>query len=185
MHQLSDADYNGTDLEALRGLPVNVRVYSSFKGMGCAFDPPGYPSYHLSSYDQRSHPYACIYYITYPYPDGQNYELGRNEYPNEILKRLWKPYPLDNPRVRSWIMDVYRHWQHCWDRFDVGGVLNAADWLCTEWVEDAEKRPSWMTLDRYGAVRYIRKFYPDYDPQPDFEYVLHPPVYSKETPLNY
>lgn len=156
-------DYSTINIDRLLRLPVSRRANSNkyhignSMGQGCFMDAPGYPSYFLQS----------IYT-----PNGNNPSKGEctvirheNEFyvvatmeDDSIEKKLqwlWLPLPIDHPRVRAWIRYNYSYFARCY--------------------EPATSR----SPENHRAVRNIRKFYPDYEPE--IELINTPPkAYGKE-----
>ena len=115
-------DYSTIDIEKLKSLPVykmpdSCRLQRD-SGMGCAGDPPGFPSYFLKSvYTKHGNSpskgaQTVIQYegIAYVLQHSEDYK-DKNSYEkfHKRLRRLWKPLPLDHERTKLWIQDTYRH----------------------------------------------------------------------------
>jgi hypothetical protein len=110
--------YETIDIVRLRRLahynkPPTYELQSD-PGNGCFLDPPGYPSYFTRSvYTQHGNN---------PWRGPQMVLLGRvvqtaredHEKVSARLKRLYKPLPLDHPRTRAWVQELYKHLQHCY-----------------------------------------------------------------------
>lgn len=108
-------DFSTINLAVLESYPVYKKPptyhISGHAGMGCAGDAPGFPSYFLRSvYTQhgnsgRGNP------VVIQHPNGTLYKVGSDKEPYTAasLKKLWKPLPLDHPRVQAWIAHTYWH----------------------------------------------------------------------------
>lgn len=106
------------------------------------------------------------------------------------LHGLWVPLPLDHLRSRMWIEACYRHLHHCYiddskpERADDHIFIYPVPRYKLELFMDDPRFPSkeevdrknaeivgyWENLatpDNHAAVRGIRKFYPDYQPEQD------------------
>jgi len=121
---------------------------------------------------------------------------------NARLHKLWKPLPLDHERVRLWIADTYRHHKHCYvdvERPEYGRpgtlIFPVPDYKLKTFRDDYRWSEEYRTalrneIDAYNreeidraaaiaipenhqAVRIIRKFYPEYQPEP--ELIANPP----------
>jgi hypothetical protein len=119
-----------------------------------------------------------------------------------LLRSLWAPLPIDHPRTRAWIHDQYRHLQHCYidDRYPVRHTDRTLIYpvpyyklrsfsddprFSEEWrrkeraavaqanleIEEDARRVA--TPENHAAVRRIRQYYPDYQPEPNL--IVTPP----------
>lgn len=118
-------DTSTINLDILKKLKV-YEIPSSYRlqadpGNGCFLDAPGYPTYFTRSvYTKAGN--------TPPYVDGRvhqvivvggvAYATARYGTPegaeDKLLHKLWKPLPIDHPRVRAWMIQVYKHMNHCY-----------------------------------------------------------------------
>lgn len=101
-------------------IPASYRLQDDL-GNGCFLDAPGYPTYMTRSVytghgnnppyrDGRVHQVIVVGGVAYPtarygQPEGAEAKL---------LHKLWKPLPIDHPRVRAWMIQVYKHMAHCY-----------------------------------------------------------------------
>ena len=119
-------DYSTLNLDAVKSLSTldyhsKGWHLSDSPGMGCAGNPPGYPSYFLHAvydrlgYTPRTAP-DCVIDLPgddYPFPFVVHHEKSGEEL-KDTLRRLWNPLPLDHERTRLWIFSTYKHHQHCY-----------------------------------------------------------------------
>jgi len=110
-----------------------------------------------------------------------------------LLRSLWKPLPLDHPRTRLWIRAVHSHLKDCYADPDRPGgrplVYPIPSYELREFVDDPRFSDEWRaqeraavaranadleerakrlaTPDNHLAVRRVREFYPEYQPEPD------------------
>lgn len=113
-----------------------------------------------------------------------------------LLMRLWQPLPIDHPRVRAWIESTYAHLRHCYrdeERLEYGRpgtlVYPLPYYKIKHFRDDPRFNDTWReaeqtrireenafeenraraiaTPENHSAVRLIRRFYPEYQPEPD------------------
>lgn len=99
---------------------------SSHAGSGCAFDPPGYPTYFLrqvyteegnnpTSGPQQviAHPVLGLRVVLDSWRGVTTWEQS---YSNScrLMLRLWARLPLGHVRTRGWLRMVFVHWKHCY-----------------------------------------------------------------------
>lgn len=127
-------DWSTISLTALKRLPAYTLPpsyhLSEHIGSHCAFDPPGYPTYFLRSvYTQHGNSPrnsaeevivapGCGIRVLRDARDWKrkgfkNWEESQAYY-EKLYRRLWLPLPIDHPRVRAWMAELYRHFQHCY-----------------------------------------------------------------------
>jgi hypothetical protein len=122
------ADISTLRLDVLKRFPrlEGIRLHPSM-GSGCFLDPPGFPSYFLRMYEGReASGYGiqigdAIYQV-----DGDHFDQrkgwshtnwtkhGLPKERQDRLKLLYSPLAFDNPRVRQWVHELYRHLHHCY-----------------------------------------------------------------------
>ena len=119
-------DLSTLDLDKVRKLPT-YKMPPTYRlgsyGQGCAGDAPGFPTYMIQPvYNQfgnspRKAP-DCVLNI-----EGVNYILRGEQaidwdkHYASFQKRcrsIWKPLPMDHPRVQLWIEHTYQHAAHCY-----------------------------------------------------------------------
>jgi len=170
-------------------------------GNGCAGDPPGYPSYFTRCvYTQhgntppRNHAVSTVITV-----EGVNYIVGRNDGSDaykQRLQRLYKPLPVDHPRVRLWILSTYKHHQHCYNGHGEDMVIfPVPDYKLKTFKDDERWNETYRealrfevdsfntmvrgqalltcTPDNHNAVRIVRRYYPDH--QPELGLIDNPP----------
>ena len=180
-------------------------------GNGCFLDPPGYPTYFTRS----------VYT-----PRGDNLQngpqlllLGRvvvhskdwdgckdwDAYRAKIDKRflsLYKPLPLDHPRTRAWIKQLYGYFKNCYQDPNKGPkaedllIYPVPSYKLRTFRDDPLFSDGWRTAEKrlieienreiieaaekvaipenHRAVTFIRQYYPDY--QPELDLIEHPPA---------
>jgi len=96
-------------------------------GNMCYLDAPGYPSYFVRSvYTSYGNTPTRGPQQVIQLPDGSiRVVLSEKDYNTFAtaetcrksvewrLRRLWKPLPIEHPRVKAWMMHVYRHFNGC------------------------------------------------------------------------
>jgi len=184
-------------------------------GNGCAFDPPGYPSYFTRSvYTQYGNTpprgaqeviaFAGSLRITRHSDDWKKCKGWDSEHAKyeERLRKLWKPLPLDHPRTRAWIAQLYKHFQHCYADYEEleygrpGTLVYPVPYyklkiarIDEHWTEEykqlvrdeaaaynkmLQERAERIAIpDNHKAVVYIREFYGEYEPELDL--IENPP----------
>lgn len=122
---------------------------------------------------------------------------------SELLKSLWIPLSIDHPRTKEWIREAYSHLRNCYhdegsSRSDKTLIYPVPSYMLESFVDDRRFSDEWRiqeratidlmnaetianamkvaTLENHKAVRHIREFYPEY--QPDVELVNNPPKYT-------
>lgn len=110
------------DTILLASLPQYLlpRTYSvdSGMGLGCLLDPPGYPTYFLrhvftksGNLPQRKAQVVIKFlgkYYVIATADSTQDEI------DALIRRLWKPLPLEHPRTQAWIADMIRYYKGCY-----------------------------------------------------------------------
>ncbi len=127
-------------------------------GLCCFLKPPGHPSYFLRVvYTQRGRvPRNSRASVVIKAPDGELYIIapgGARDWESleRFLSRLWVPLPLEHPRTKAWIEAVYSYYRD------------------STYIEEP------YNPNEHGAVKYIREFYPEYEP--DIELARRPPLF--------
>lgn len=176
--------------------------YDECSGVACFMDPPGYPSYFVrhvwTQYGNFPGRGAVSVIIG---PDGKAYivqtrDTETSEY-EALLRELWVPLPLDHERTRMWIREAYRYFYKSYVHHETGNtfiypvpgymlkVFNDDPRFSDEWrqkekeaverynAEIQEYYRKLATPENHMAVRRIRKFYPDY--QPEIDLIENPP----------
>lgn len=115
---------------------------------------------------------------------------------NSLMRRLWVPLPIDHERTRLWIVGTYQHHHHCYNGHgDDMVIYPVLYYKRKEYRHDPKWRDEYITAhkaevdafnaqledqhralavpDNHNAVRIIRKFYPDY--QPELDLISDPP----------
>lgn len=120
-----------------------------------------------------------------------------------LFRRLWLPLPLDHERVKLWIAETYRHHATCYyddskperDN-DHTLIYPVPSYKLAKFVDDERFSDDWRTKakaeiearnheiiryagnvavpENHSAVRIIRRFYPEH--QPDLDLIAHPPT---------
>ena len=228
------ADISNIRLDRLQKLPQLASGSVSYQmGSGCFLEPPGHPSYFMRSVGRDCNAYVIQVGDVAFVVDGELYtngklrevdwaKYGAPKTREERLNWLYSPLPIDHPRVRAWIQQLYQHQGNCYvpvepvDRFksddivifptqnftSMGLFVAEPPWgtrsqlpfffehvskesrnkllaLEVELVAEANatvaakraafeaKQAKLCTPDRHLAVRSVRKFYPDYQPELD------------------
>lgn len=123
-------DYSTLNIPYLKSLDIYHKPptyqLSDSLGQGCFLDAPGYPSYFLRSvYTQygNSPRKGAEYVITL---NGISYIIELANWCNtdtwdsrqarfqRRLRKLWKPLPLEHPRVQAWIDYCRRYFRNCY-----------------------------------------------------------------------
>jgi len=204
-------DYSTLNLEALKRLPIHKKppTYSYQRGPGnsCAGDAPGFPTFFTRSVYTRHGNYpgrGAVMVIIVPglkprivetadWRPGENWDARHARF-QQKLRKLWKPLPLDHPRVRMWIKSQYRHLNSCYvdtskaprnsDRIIIWPV---PDYELDTFVDDKRFSDEWrekekaviaqknaetiayyrqfVRPDNHQAVLVIQKFYPEHKPE--------------------
>jgi hypothetical protein len=208
-----EMDKSTLDLNALHKMSGYAKppTYEIDRGMGsaCFLDPPGYPSYFIQ------HIYTM--HGNSPGRKGQATELiqGRvlmraeesYEKREAKLRKLWKPLPYNHPRVRAWIVAVYKHMKSCYRHpsyTDKSGKMETLtmysehfrmktfhddprfsdEWRVKAQAEveawNTEMRSKWEAIAKPGnhmAYLSVREYYPEHEP--DIELIENAPEYSE------
>lgn len=194
-------DYSTLNLDRLhKQYPVYKKpatyTIDSNLGLGCFMDAPGYPSYFVQSVStQYGNPLAKgVTTVIYDPQCGHYHAVASVETPRSyyerMLKKLWKPLPIDHMRVRLWMMAVYQYQNNCyytpWENRISGHSIVFPNALYTKQTgtmfskERAEitraLAAGCITPDNHMAVRIIRRFYPEHIP--NIAYIATPPQAS-------
>jgi hypothetical protein len=187
-------DFSTIDIEKLTSLPqwipVNGTTIQKEPGNGCSGNPPGHPTYFTRNIynflgnnlqDQKMVIYYCDKY----------YIVGK-----KVLHALWKPLPLDHERTKLWISCTYKHYKNCYNKFNGDIIIFPVPYYKLKkynyderWKEEfikhhckeidefnnniIKENEKVAIPENHSAVRFIRKFYPEY--QPDLELIKNPP----------
>lgn len=128
-----DYDFSTLNEDELSKLPV-YKVPPSYTvdthmGNGCAFDPPGYPTYFTQSvytrFGNTPNRGATLLLRGHAvdvaeWKEGDTWEL-RTARQDRLMRRLYVPLPYEHPRVEAWERDLYTHLAHCYT--DTEGVF--------------------------------------------------------------
>lgn len=182
-------DYSTLNIAKLKLLPIFVPQathVSDSMGNGCYLDAPGYPTHFTRSvYTSRGDnpsrgPQMVITYegVHYVVETAEDWKPGIDwdAHYAQIQSRLhdlWVPLPLDHIRTRLWVEACYRHMNHCYT--DDSKPERSEDHIFIYPVpfyksKDAGQIEYWTKLatpENHAAVRCIRKFYPNYQPEQD------------------
>lgn len=114
-----DIDTSTVNMKRMALLPAYKKPptykISEHMGNGCAGDPPGYPTYFTRSiYTQSGNsprqgtPQMLLF--------GRVVDNGKVEYEEvkKLLRKMWKPLPLDHARTQAWIRATFIHHRHCY-----------------------------------------------------------------------
>jgi hypothetical protein len=178
-------DYSTFDLVALRRLelykkPPTYQV-STHWGCGCFLDPPGYPTHFLRSvYTQYGNSpsrgatevvdYKGELYVTRHEEDWKripsSVEPGKawdymSAKHDRLMRRIWKPLPLDHERVRLWQIHAYCYFKNCYsldgDERNVDKMVNFGPdqfhlgyLMIRKYYPEAEPHVEWSQLEGYG-----------------------------------
>jgi hypothetical protein len=162
-------------------------------GMGCAGDPPNYPSYSVRPIYTQSgnHPpwNRCpqIYYKGHGYAAFEDINIEAN----------WKKLPLDHMRVKAWIMDLFHHHNKCYidpEKFEANGgrfhnatfIYPVPDYELDTFIDDERFSDEWRaaekkavelknreirkaarklaSFDSHCATFLVRRHYPEFNP---------------------
>lgn len=192
-------DLSTLDTEAivkiLRPYESAVNHVDRHMGAGCAGDAPGFPTYFLQSvYDRhgntpRNGPDHVLAV------DGKHYAITWEQVQKNrdgFYRQLWKPLPIEHPRVQAWITETYLYHANCYQDDSKSGsrprlfifpvpsckLQHAAtdsrfrDEINAE-MEKAAKIANDEIVryytglaipENHDAVRIVRQFYPDHTP---------------------
>jgi len=199
-------DFSTIDHAALSKLPTYTLPpsYRLQDGMGnaCHMDPPGYPSYFTRCVYTRfgnspakgpelvialpGEPLRVVEHSGDWAKAMRKAKLAGKEYADwddtkalrqARLHRLWKPMPLEHPRVQAWIGDCIGYFRGCrvdprnpdkgywfnstdnaWNEDDYRAIAQALDYQ----GEDGPALYSFVMAETDAAALYIRRFYPEY-----------------------
>lgn len=126
-------DYSTLNLEALRKLstyklPDSYHLQkASESGNGCSGDPPGYPTYFTRSVYTKfgNSPrkgaemvitYEGVHYVVQHSDDWKGSKSWDDVHAKRQarMRKLYKPLPVDHPRVQAWILSTMQHHRHCY-----------------------------------------------------------------------
>ncbi len=153
-------------------LPATYHLQQD-SGNGCFMDPPGYPTYFTRSvYTQHGNnppngPNQVIlfegaYYVTASSKDWVGC-AGWDAYDARIIKRmraLYKPLPLDHPRVQAWIQAEFAYFHNCYIDMRKPEAIRKA-------VAELAVIPNGAPLDFHRATIDIQEIYPEFVPTPE------------------
>ena len=186
-------DFSTINMAALRKLPTYKLppTYSlqSGRGNGCAEDAPGYPTYFSQSvYTQhgncpRRGPQNVLVHENVLYVIWHSKDLTLQNHEKGVFKarmgRLWQRLPVQHERVQLWMRAKYRHHHYCYDdhsREEFGRPktvfttrLERDD---TPLLEAERIREIMSDPNNHQAVRLIREFYPEH--QPNLAWIADP-----------
>jgi len=188
-------DFSTINVEKLKTLPTykeserhHLQVGS---GNGCFGDPPGYPTYFTRNvYNSEGDPLPLGKPQMVITCENNHYVVDINGEWEKLLPLLWKPLPLNHNRTRLWIMDTYRHHNSCYNGFGEYLILfPVPKWCLKSYTHDSRWNEEYAaarkkevdahnanvlarnailaTSENHNAVRVIRKFYPEYMPEPE------------------
>jgi hypothetical protein len=116
-------------------------------GMGGALNPPGDPEYTQCVTSGRND-YSSLRYVV---DHADHYDDGLVARVRALLESF-KPLPLDAPESQAWLKQCFKHWQFCYAEESDGTLYIDHD--C-----DPMQNP-----DKSFAVRWVRKWYPEFVP---------------------
>jgi hypothetical protein len=169
---------------------------------GCSGDAPGFPTYFTRNVYNKfgnTPSSAPQYVITYQEEcyivmgSDDNYD---QDHWHQVYMSLWKPLPLEHERTRLWIVGTYKHHQHCYNGHGDSLVIFPTPYYKLKTYRDdvrwkdeyreaakaeveafnkqkREQDQALATPENHNAVRIIRNFYPDY--QPELDLINNPP----------
>lgn len=135
--------------------------------------------------------------------DGTNSWNNVQSKRNALLKNLWSPLPIDHPRTKAWIQAVYSHMRNCYhdegsEKSDKTLIFPVPSYKLRSFVDDERFSEEWRlkegaavdqanseiianamkvaTPENHNAVRCIRRFYPEH--QPDMELIKDPTTHT-------
>lgn len=160
------------DPSALAALPVATIAptyhIDRSEGSGCFMDPPGFPSYFIRHvYDRNGNDPSKGPEAVIMDDSGTFRVLWRAEHYNEkarkaTLASLYRPLPIDHPRVKAWIRTCFGYFRNGWVKAE--GSRNVADLLFSHLPIPETMAATGYGLERYRPVDYIRQWYPEADP---------------------
>ena len=169
-------------------------------GNGCFLDPPGYPTYYSQNvYTQYGNspvggPQMVIMGHVIEHADDWSGCADWDTYSakrDKRIKSLYKPLPLEHPRVQAWIQALAKHLHTCYIDDSKGPRDNdhtlifpvpsyklrsfhddprfSDEWRKTEQAavecenkECREQAAAIAIMDNHSVVRHVRAVYPDY-----------------------
>jgi hypothetical protein len=139
-------------------------------GCGCFCEPPGHPLYFVQSIYTK--------FGNNP-PKGPNYFLdGKGAENLDEVSALYgsakyPKLPLDHPRTRAWIKHLYGYMHDCyrpsWAPVEYGkpGTVIFPVQTWDDKSREAIRVHGEPKPEDHSAVQFIRKYYPEYQPEPD------------------
>lgn len=208
-HDMSTIDKEKLDLLPNYNIPSSYHMQSD-PGNGCFLDPPGFPSYFTRSIYTKhgNEPSRGVTKVLLgkavesrsDWDNNKTWDAVCNKR-SSLLKKLWKPLPLDHPRTIAWIEAVYKHLQHCYYDKDAGEsdktlIYPLPSYQLKSFVDDKRFSEEWRIKERaavdqansetianalkiaipenHMAVRSIQRYYPDH--VPDLKLIEKPPA---------
>lgn len=205
-------DFSTINEDALKLLPIYQKppTYRIDRGAGsgCYGSPPGHPSYFLQSIytgsgnmPRRGHPE----YVLFGHAMPVDFHGEKRE---KLLRKLWKPLPINHPRTLAWMLATYKHHQHCYQKDPAAAnekwdtviypvpsyklrTFHDDERFSDEWrvkekaaieaynAEIIEQTRKVATPENHEAVILIRRYYPEHEP--NLEWIENPP----ESPGNW
>lgn len=113
-------DLSTLNPEVLERLPIfnGPGHLSESMGSACFLDPPGYPSYFVRNiYNGRGDSYergpqaVIVHNFESRVVDTAEAEPG---YCVALLRRMYRPLPIDHPRVATWMVCLFHHLRNCY-----------------------------------------------------------------------
>lgn len=194
-HKINLAAYPSTlDRASVLRLPV-YRIPDTYhtgtSGMGCAGDPPGFPTYFVQPVYNRhgSTPHKAPTAVLMG-PDGKLRIMPEDR---ATWRRLYVPLPVEHERVVCWIADTFAHFRNCYrdaERPEYGRpgtlIFPVPSYKLKPFVDD----PRWpdtyraahkaevdafnaeecaraeriATVENHRGVVLVRETYPDFEP---------------------
>lgn len=126
--------------------------------MGCFLEPPLHPTYSyevISKYNRGNYFSMSIdSATTCEWLDEETKKKAQD------IMRTWKPLPIEDERVRDWILQVLGYFRDCYA--DMTKPANIR-WNASELKIIKHTFPDMFSL-RHAGVHHIRKYYPTYMP---------------------
>jgi hypothetical protein len=172
-------DYSTINLAVFRKLPLYQKPptyrLQTDPGNGCHGDPPGYPSYFTqtvytgSGNTVRRGSVEMVLAVDGDmralWTNPRSYDYDRwTRMQKTLLRRLWKPLPVDHPRTLQWMRDLYTHFKGC-----LTCVMDGCEFHTRDKIVIPRTTPPQHGMDGFvsTAVHQIRKYYPEFDGFPD------------------
>lgn len=128
--RIAIADWSTINLSELRKLPVfdwekHGYHLQTDAGNACAGDPPGYPTYFTRSvYNASDNNPRTGFSLVIEY-EGKAYGIDPVRWAEKsweehkakldtLMRKLWRPLPLDHPRTQAWIRATFKHHHTCY-----------------------------------------------------------------------